>query len=233
MLSQINKRLKTAERSLATRFGTDISTPAARRAAMAHFHLIDHGILRTIWTNQYQIAPGVWRSNQPSPARMNRLHRLGIKTILNLRGADRFSFYLFEKEACDRLGIELIDLKIYARNLVPRDRFLQLFEIFDRIDKPFLMHCKSGADRAGLASALWLLDQEGTGLPRAKSMLSLKYVHLKNTRTGLMDHLLEVYEQDCATAPMPIREWFARRYDPATITASFHRKMGWPPPPQT
>ena len=232
MLSQLNDRIKRAERSLAARFGTDISTPGGRRAALAHFHLIDHGFLRTVWTNQYQIAPGVWRSNQPSPARFDKLKRLGIRTILKLLGADRFSFYLFEREACERLGIELIDLKIYARNLVPRDRFLELFDIFDRIEKPFLMHCKSGADRAGLASALWLLDQEGASLDEAKAMLSLKYIHLKNTRTGLMDHLLEVYEHDAATDPMPVRQWFAERYNPAAITVSFHRKMGWPPPEQ-
>ncbi|MDJ0826442.1 MAG: tyrosine-protein phosphatase [Rhodobacter sp.] len=227
MLSQINDRIKRAERSLATRFGTDISTPAARRAALWHFHLIDHGLLRTLWTNQYEIAPGVLRSNQPSPARIERLHRMGIRTILNLRGADKFSFYLFEQEACAQLGIELIDLKIYARSLVPRERFLQLFEIFDRVEKPVLMHCKSGADRAGLASALWLLDQESATLDQAKTMLSLKYIHLKRTKTGLMDHLLDVYERD---ASMPIRQWFAELYDPTAITASFHAKMGWPPP---
>lgn len=230
MLSQINKRLKAAERRLATTFGTDISTPQGRRAAKWHFYLIDHGFLRGLWTNQDQIAPGVWRSNQPSPARMERLAAMGIRAILNLRGADVFSFYLFEKETAARLGIELIDLKIYARSLVPRERFLELFDIFDRIGRPFLMHCKSGADRAGLASALWLLDQEGASLAEAKKMLSLRYIHIKRTKTGLMDHLLECYEADCARDPMPVRRWFAEHYDPDAITASFHAKMGWPPP---
>ncbi len=112
-------------------------------------------------------------------------------------------------------------------------RFLQLFEIFDRIEKPFVMHCKSGADRAGLASALWLLDKEGASIAQAKKMLSLKYAHLKNTKTGVLDHLLDIYEADTAAAPMPVRQWFAERYDPAAITASFHAKMGWPPPAPT
>ncbi len=229
MLSQINQRIKAAERKLARTFGTDISTPAGRRAAKWHFYLIDHGILRGLWTNQYEIAPGVWRSNQPSPARMEKLAAMGIKTILNLRGADIFSFYLFEKEAAERLGIEMIDLKIYARALVPHERFLELFAIFDRIEKPFLMHCKSGADRAGLASALWLLDKEGATLAEARKMLSLKYIHLKSTKTGLMDHLLDVYEEETG-GNIPVRQWFAEHYDPQAITASFHAKKGWPPP---
>ena len=132
-------------------------------------------------------------------------------------------------EAAEKLGIQMIDIKIYARSLVPRERFMELFDIFDQIEKPFLLHCKSGADRAGLASALWLLDKEGASLEEAKAMLSFKYVHLKNTKTGVLDHLLDIYAQD---ADMPIRQWFASKYDPVEITASFHAKMGWPAPEQ-
>jgi len=155
---------------------------------------------------------------------------MGIKTILNLRGQDRFSFYLFEREGCETLGIELIDIKIYARKLVPAEKFMELFAIFDRIERPFLLHCKSGADRAGLVSALWLLDQEGATIARAKEMLSFRYVHLKRTKTGVLDHLLDTYEADFAQDPMPIRQWFDQKYDPVVITASFHAKMGWPAP---
>ena len=227
MIGKFFNFLHEKERKFSRSFGTDISTPQKRRAAKWHFYLSDHGVLRGLWTNQFEIAPGVWRSNQPSPKRMETLAKMGITTILNLRGQDKFSFYLFEREAAEKLGIKMIDIKIYARSLVPRERFMELFEIFDEIEKPFLLHCKSGADRAGLASALWLLDQEGASLEQAKEMLSFKYVHLKNTKTGVLDHLLEVYEQD---SDMPIRQWFATKYDPAAITASFHAKMGWPAP---
>jgi len=226
MLQTLKHRLHLLERAFTRGWGTDISTPRARRVAKWHFYLSDHGFLRGLWTNQFQIAPGVWRSNQPSPARLRKLKAMGIETVLNLRGADRFSFYLFEAETCAELGLTLIDHKIYARSLVPRTRFLELFKIFDGIEKPFVMHCKSGADRAGLAAALWLLDQEGATLDQAKAMLSLKYVHLKRTKTGLMDHVLEVFEADTSEVPMPIRQWFAEKYDPRRVTASFNAKMG-------
>lgn len=227
MLGAFFNRIHEIERRFSRSFGTDISTRKGRRAAKWHFYMSDHGFLRGLWTNQFQIAPGVWRSNQPSPARLRSLADMGIKTVLNLRGEDKFSFYLFEREACETLGLTLIDYKIYARRLVSRDRFMGLFEIFDRIEKPFVLHCKSGADRAGLVSALWLLDQEGASITQARAMLSLRYVHLKRTKTGVLDHLLETYEAD---APMPIRQWFAEKYDPEAITASFHAKMGWPAP---
>ncbi len=233
MLRAFFNRLHEKERDFSRSFGKDISTPAARRQAKWHFYLSDHGFLRGLWTNLFEIAPGVWRSNQPSPGRLRRYKRMGITTVLNLRGEDVFSFYLFEKEACAALGLKLIDYKIYARSLVPRAHLLGLFDIFDRIDKPFVMHCKSGADRAGLVSALWLLDKEGADIARAKSMLSLKYAHLRNTKTGLMDHLLEVYEAESEGGRLPIRDWVATRYDHAAITQSFYDKMGWPVPEVT
>lgn len=233
MLGQFFTRLHEIERTFSRSFGTDISTPSRRCAAKWHFYLFDHGFLRGLWTNMYQIAPGVWRSNQPSVARFRRIEAMGIRTVLNLRGEDKFSFYLFEKETSAALGLTLIDHKIYARQLVDRARFLQLFEIFDRIEKPFVLHCKSGADRAGLVSALWLLDKEGASIEQAKAMLSLKYMHLKWTRTGLMGHLLDTYEADNAATPMQVRQWFAEHYDPAAIAVSFHARMGTPPPEPT
>ena len=45
------------DRQQAARFGTDISTPAGRRAAALHFHLTDHALLRVLWTNFYPVAP--------------------------------------------------------------------------------------------------------------------------------------------------------------------------------
>lgn len=58
------------------------------------------------------------------------------------------------------------------------------------IDGPFLMHCKSGSDRAGLASALYLLDQ-GRPVAEARKMMSLRYLHLANSDAGILDVMLE------------------------------------------
>ena len=74
------------------------------------------------------------------------------------------------------------------------------------------------------------MDQEGKSVAEARAMLSFKYAHLKRTKTGLMDHIMDVYEADTATKPMSIREWFRTRYDDKELTASFHRKMGWSAP---
>ena len=49
--------------------------------------------------------------------------RAGLKTILNLRGESPKGYYLLEKEACARHGIELVDFQVFlARNSDARSR---------------------------------------------------------------------------------------------------------------
>ena len=233
MIKRTLTRIHEAEKRWSASYGTDIATASGRRQALWHFHISDHGALRVLWTNLFQIAPGVWRSNQPSARRLGRYHRMGIRTILNLRGRDRYSFYLFEREATARLGIELIDFKTYARSLMPAEVMLDLLDIFDGIERPFVIHCKSGADRAGLASALWLLHVENRPVAEAQRQLHWRYAHLKWTRTGILDHMLQAYADDCVQAPTAIRDWLKTRYDPVALTRSFEARKApeaLPPP---
>jgi len=199
----------------------DISTPAGRRAAWTHLLITDHGLLRLPWRNLWQISPGVWRSNQPSPGRIARHARSGISTILNLRGASAQSFYLFEVEACRRHGIDLVDLRLNARTLSPPAVYLALLDRFETLPRPFLMHCKSGADRAGLAAALYLIHMDGVPAARAAGQLSLRFVHRRRSLTGVLDALIAAYGAGGETCGMSLRQWLTARYDPAAITAGF------------
>lgn len=221
MLKNLFGRLKAWEKRVSWSFGNDISTPALRRQARWHFHLVDHAFLRVLWTNLGEVAPGVWRSNQPSATRVGRYAKMGIRSIVYLRGPGRWSYLLFEEEACARHGITLHVAHLGARSLVSRDLLLDLLDLYDTVEKPVLFHCKSGADRAGLASALWLLHREGASVERAREELSFRYLHLRNSPTGILGHMLEVYRRDAGATGMPIRDWIATRYDPAAITAEW------------
>ena len=224
MFGKLFAWLKSLESRLDRKLGKDISTPSARRRAKLHFHLVDHGILRTFWTNLFQIAPGVWRSNQPSPKRLDVYRKMGIKTVLNLRGQTSRSPYLFEEVACRELGLKLINHKLSARKLVGKKELLSLLDTFETIEKPFVMHCKSGADRAGLAAALYLLHIEGASIKEAKKQLSFKYIHLSHTQTGILDQILKAYATDTRDAPMPIRKWIEKRYDKKRLQNDFAQR---------
>lgn len=224
MFGKLFSRLKDAERALDRSTGYDISTPEARKRAHRHFRYVDHGILRGFWTNLHEISPGVWRSNQPDRDRIKKYHEMGIRTVLNLRGTNRRSPYLFEEEACQEFGLKLISHGLAARSLVKRKTLLALLDTFETIKRPFVMHCKSGADRAGLAAVFYKLHIEKTSIKEARKQLSFKYLHIRASHTGILDHLMDVYEADNRQEQISIRDWIATRYDKDEIEMSYKSK---------
>ncbi len=221
MLRALWRKLDETERKWRASFGNDISTPEERRRSLRHLDWMDHGILRRRWHNFAQVAPGVFRSNQPGPDRFASYADMGIRTVLNLRGAVRQSYYLFEEEICAQRGMTLIDVALSARAAPRREALLELLKAFDTAERPLLMHCKSGADRTGLAAALYLLACEGATLATARGQLSRRFLHFRKSKTGMMDHFLDLYERETAVDPMPIRDWIAGQYDPDRLTRSF------------
>lgn len=221
MIGPLQKKLKEVERRLGEGWDPALPTASERRRAYWHFQLVDHAFLRALWTNEAEIAPGVFRSNQPSPKRFSRLAARGFRTILNMRGVHQQPYYFYERKACERHGMALIDLQLYARHPSDRDELLKLFEVFRTAERPLLMHCKSGADRTGLAAALYLIGIEGRSVDEARKQLSLRYIHLKSTATGICDHFLDVYEARAAQSPIGIEEWIRTEYDPEALAESF------------
>ncbi|WP_343115989.1 fused DSP-PTPase phosphatase/NAD kinase-like protein [Ostreiculturibacter nitratireducens] len=222
MLAAIHSRLKNLEKRLGERFGKDISTPEARRAAWWHFQLMDHAFLRVWWTNFAMVAPGVFRSNQPSPARLRRYRDMGIRTIVSLRGEYGGSPMLFETEACDELGLKLVSIRgFWARKPPTREAITEFEKVMREAEKPVLLHCKSGSDRAGVASAIYLMLFEGRPVEEAARQLSWRFIHLKRTRTGVLDHMLRVFARDQKQTGMGFSDWIETRYDREAISASF------------
>lgn len=226
MKTLVERKLKQWEVALRSSFGDDISTPEMRRRANWDFQIFDHAFLRKLWTNFDEVAPGVFRSNQPDPARYEALAKQGIKTILNLRGVSPHSHYLFAEDATRRNGMTMVTVPLEARKPIARARLLELIAAFRSLDKPFLMHCKSGADRAGLASALYRVVIMGDTPEEALKHLSLRYVHLKNSKTGVCDHFFEVFSARNARDPISMEDWIATEYDPDALAASFAAKRG-------
>ena len=226
MIRKLFQTLDEKERAYRKSFGRDITDPVERKRSLWHMRWLDHGILRIWWHNFDEFAPGAYRSNQPDHMRFTAYAERGIKTVLNLRGEQKQPHYLFEAESAETLGLTLISVHMSARRAPKRKILLRLLEVFETIERPFLLHCKSGADRAGLAAALWLLHMEQRPVAEAQRQLGLRYAHLKHTRTGIMDQILECYAEDIRETPMPIRQWFETRYDPDQVEAAFARKQG-------
>jgi len=222
--------LKRFERHIDRAYGFDFSTPRALRRARWHFNWVDHAAYRRLWPNLAFVAKGLWRSSHPTEKSLAWLQTKGVVSVLNLRGAHTRSHYYFEKQACDKLGLDLVNISLSARNLVSAKVMLRLLDIFETIDRPFVLHCKSGADRAGLASALYLIHIEGRPVSEARTQLSPRFLHFRFTSTGILDFLLDAYEKDVSDTPMTLRQWFETRYDPQALSDGFAAKRGKPRP---
>lgn len=230
MLRRIFDTLDRKERAWRASFGHDITDPRERKRSQWHMRWLDHGVLRTFWHNFDQVAEGVYRSNHPDHKRFAAYADMGIRAVLNLRGVVQQPHYLFEVESCENLGLDLITVPMSARTAPQAETLLLLIETFKTIPRPFMMHCKSGADRTGLAAALYLMVQEDQPVDIARKQLSLRYVHLRRTATGILDHFLDTYAARHAQAPVDIVTWIETEYDPAALTHSFaDRQAGLKP----
>ncbi len=219
------KRIIEWERNLRQSYNTDLSTPENRRRAEIYNLWFDHAVLRMFWTNFHLVAPGVYRSNQPTHRRFEKLKAMGIRSILNLRGAAGAAHFLVEDESCEQLNLTLVNVRLHARFAAPREDIQAVIDAFRSIEKPFVMHCKSGADRAGFASAIYLMVIEGRPVSEARKMLSLRYIHIKSSRTGVLDYILDLYEARNAQEPIGFEDWVATEYENEEVQREFETRF--------
>jgi protein tyrosine/serine phosphatase len=197
------------------RMSYDLSDPKDRKKAWNHYLWKDHGVLRLKFHNMHPVGRmGMWRGNQPSPNRLEQLKEMGFKTILNLRGVQPGrSYYDLEHEACERLGLAIHDLPWGSREAPYVERIEHLVKLFKEIEYPAFMHCKSGADRAGIVAVLYLLLHENMPFEEAMDHLSFKYLHVKQGKTGMLDYFFDQYRQANAQQPVDFLEWVRTKYD--------------------
>ncbi len=204
-----------------TIFRGDISTAGGRALAWADALLIDHAVFRLVWSNLGVVAPGrLYRSNHPLPGRLTRLAgRYGLRTLINLRGPTNNGSDALSRDAARRLGLDFVDMALESRGAPQRDRMLRLHDIYREMRAPALIHCKSGADRAGLAAGLFVLFQGGTARD-ALRQLSLRFGHIRQAKTGILDAFFLHYQRE-GEGRKPFIDWVREDYDEVALRRNF------------
>lgn len=186
--------------------------------------LIDHGIFRAIYPNCHRLSPMVWRSSQPAPHQIRGFARRGVKTIINLRGDRDCGSYRLQRQACAKYGIHLIDFSLKSRQAPDAETIHEAKKLFETIEYPMILHCKSGADRAGLMSVLYMIFKEGRPVAEAKRQLSLKFGHIRQADTGVLDHFFDSYLAHSSNEPIGFLDWVDQHYSPKAVGRSFRQK---------
>jgi protein tyrosine phosphatase (PTP) superfamily phosphohydrolase (DUF442 family) len=166
-----------------------------------------------------------YRSAQPLAGLSALIDERGIKTVLNLRGGSEADpWYAAEVDVTKSKGVAFYDLPMTATARPTRKQLLTLVDLFTRCDTPILIHCKSGSDRTGLASALYRMVVLGEPPETAVAAFSLHYGHVPLLGTR---HLHEPFDEYAAWLtetkrthqPETFRSWVEHEYraeDPLT-----------------
>lgn len=204
----------------------DLSTPKGRTATYLDYLWKDHAYLRLGFSNAHWISEELVRTNQPWPHQLAEWKKRGIKTVINLRGGFDASFHALEKDACRRLGLTMVDFTITSREVPSRARVHGAKELFETIEYPALMHCKSGADRAGIMSVFYMHFRKGLPIREAMDQLHIRYLHVKQGKTGVLDYTFERYLAEGEPKGQSFIEWVdSDAYDEAAIKADFRAQM--------
>lgn len=106
-------------------------------------------------TNLFLVAPGLYRSAQPTAEGFAEAERLGIRTVINLREGDTDTSGLSRTDLFER-RIPMQPWDVDDKHVVA---FLRL--VGQRGYGPFLVHCQHGSDRTGVMCAMYRVVVEG------------------------------------------------------------------------
>ncbi len=204
----------------------DLTTAGGRLRAYLDYLWKDHAYLRLAFSNAHWLSDELVRANQPWPFQLKAWARRGVKTVINLRGGFGAAFYALEQDACRRYGLTLRNFTVASRDVPTREQILGAKQLFETIEYPALMHCKSGADRAGLMAVLYMHFRQGRTIREALTQLSPRYLHVRAGLTGVLDYAFERYLNEGEPVGLSFLEWVeSPAYEPAGIKADF--RAGW------
>lgn len=142
--------------------------------------------------NVHTVAPGeLYRSAQLSGRQLaDVINDHHIRTVINLRGENAGqSWYDDELKVSAAAGVAHVDIRMSAREQPDAVLMAELVQALRSAQKPILVHCQQGADRSGLASAVYEYVVDGKPAAEAAGQLSFFYGHFPwlGSRTVAMD----------------------------------------------
>ncbi|OHB42556.1 MAG: hypothetical protein A2Y13_04545 [Planctomycetes bacterium GWC2_45_44] len=161
-------------------------------------------ILASLWYvgrlgNNFRVVTSgkCYRSGQMSYKEICKaISQYKIRTIVNLTGIHEESWYLEEVKAAHEFGVKHVDIKLSSDKLPSPKEISGLLQALQNGPYPILIHCKVGADRSGLACAIYRNIIENVPLEVAvKEQLTWRYGHIPIGPTHAMDDFFDLYQQ--------------------------------------
>jgi protein tyrosine/serine phosphatase len=146
-----------------------------------------------------------WRSAQPSADQLRFVADQGVNSVISLRKAQPGKEWYDEEEAaCRELGLNFRSLNWSALN-DSSEQIDRLVQALQELPPPYLIHCKHGVDRSGLAAAVFRVVVLGHKKRDAGSELSLLNGHLPFLETQAMDRAWSRFRWPSDKSISPVR----------------------------
>ena len=114
--------------------------------------------------------------------------------------------------------VHFVDAPLRSR-APQREAILRLAEGLLAMRTPALMHCKSGADRAGFAAGVFVLLHGGS-VADALRQLSWRNGHFRRSAAGILDAFFLRYGREAA-GRKPFLDWLREDYDEMALRRDF------------
>ena len=170
--------------------------------------------------NRHVVIPGeVHRSAQPSPRQLEAwIDEFGLRSVIHLkRGLDPERLEdLDEERLVVSRSAAFIRVDMTAQRLPSPGELGALIDAITSAPRPMLVHCESGVDRSGLASAIVLL-LDGTTPALAARQFSVRFGYPGRRFGSPLPQVLDAYfdwldAQALVHQPKHFRSWAGEHY---------------------
>jgi protein tyrosine/serine phosphatase len=137
--------------------------------------------------NVHVVEPGLaYRSGQLWPGELALvIEEYGIRSIVSLiPPAPDQSWYRGELAVSSARNVARYEMPLSAENELSLNQLRDLLSVLRKAPKPVLIHSMNGADRSGLAAAIFKLAITSRPVEEARSQLSIRYGHFPYIWSG-------------------------------------------------
>ena len=166
-------------------------------ATVALLLVVSTGSFLYLKDNFHAITPGeAYRSAQLDSDKLEfYVKKHQIKSILNLRGCrPDHDWYKEEVRTSANLNVAHYDISLSATREPTPEEVKELILIFRTAPRPLLIHCRAGADRSGLAAAMWKVIIDHEPKSEARKQLSIMFAHIPIGGPEAMDHFFDNWD---------------------------------------
>ena len=181
-----------------------VTAAAALTVAGFTFHAV---VMHVFGNFRVVVDAEVFRSAQPTGAMLREWTREhGLRTVVNLRGAGSGEDYAEEVRTARELGLRHVDVRWSAVRHAPRPQILRLVELLESAERPLLLHCRAGIDRAGVASVMAAMALGDESYDEALSQFSWRKLRFHDSKIDI-GGVLEQYQAYCEASSRSTGGW--------------------------